>query len=416
MFAAANSVRVCLLASVGLLCLVPGPCFANRRPHPSPRPSPLARRGEGVVPARPGAPVVRGAFGFVRTSSVPTLIRVPPATVAGTPFDNDRVDQALGHAIDFLMSKQRESGAIQESEENLTAMTALAIMAMTAVGHQPTDPTPEGESIRRGLAYVLRSNNLHKGNYFGGDGSRMYGHGITTLMLAEMLGMGVDDEQDQVIRERLDQAVKLILRSQAVPKNGNEQGGWRYTPDSHDADLSVTVWQVMALRSAKNAGLDVPDEVIAAAVAYLRRCSTSGSRDRRNRNGEPIATFAYQPGGHSTYAMAAAGLLAMQVCGEYDAKEVNDASDWLLHEELRYGDPWFFYGTYYYAQGMYQCGGQHWERARRRAEEILLQHQADDGSWAAADGQERNAGRIYATSMAVLSLSVKFHYLPIYQR
>jgi hypothetical protein len=114
--------------------------------------------------------------------------------------------------------------------------------------------------------------------------------------------------------------------------------------------------------------------------------------------------------------MVAAGLLAMQVCGEYEAKEVINASDWLLHEELRYGDPWFFYGTYYYAQGMYQSGGQHWDRARRRAEEMLLQHQAVDGSWAAADGQERHAGRIYATSMAVLSLSVKFHYLPIYQR
>ena len=106
----------------------------------------------------------------------------------------------------------------------------------------------------------------------------------------------------------------------------------------------------------------------------------------------------------------------MQVCGKYDADEVEHASDWLLRRNLNYHDGWFFYGTYYYAQGMYQRGGRYASRARQRVEDLLLDQQFEDGSWLAAHGQERSAGRSYSTAMAVLSLSVKYHYLPIYQR
>jgi hypothetical protein len=259
--------------------------------------------------------------------------------------------------------------------------------------------------MRRALDYVLRPDNQKKDCYFGADGSRMYGHGITTLMLSEMLGMDVDDQQHVMIRGSLDKAVQLILSSQKIKKGRRNQGGWRYTPDSGDSDLSVTVWQVMALRSAKGAGIDVPQEAIDEAVGYIRRCFN-----------EKRGAFGYQPGSQATYSTAAAGLLSMQVCGKYDADEVKETSDWLLKHSLDYENGWFFYGTYYYAQGMYQRGGRHASQARQRVEDVLLRQQSEDGSWLAAHDQERDAGRSYSTSMAVLSLSVKYHYLPIYQR
>ena len=161
----------------------------------------------------------------------------------------------------------------------------------------------------------------------------------------------------------------------------------------------------MALRSAKNAGLDVPSEAIEQAIGYIRRCYHD-----RNEG------FAYQAGGHPDYAMVAAGLLSMQVCGEYDAEEVHGAADWLMDRDPHYGHHWFFYGTYYYAQGMYQRGGRHADKARRKVQELLLRRQHDGGYWVADGGQERSAGKVYTTAMAVLSLSVKYHYLPIYQR
>jgi hypothetical protein len=87
-----------------------------------------------------------------------------------------------------------------------------------------------------------------------------------------------------------------------------------------------------------------------------------------------------------------------------------------LRVGIRQGERWFFYLTYYYAQGMYQRGGKYADEAKRLVAESVLPLQARDGSWEGMGGEERQGGKIYATSMAVLSLAVRNHYLPIYQR
>jgi hypothetical protein len=335
----------------------------------------------------------------------------PPRTGA-----RDRVDDAIDKAVAFLVSSQGKDGEIAGRGHTQSAMTSLALLAMAAVGHQPTDETPAGQAMRKGLAYVLRADRQDARGYLGGkDGSRMYGHGIITLMLSEMIGMGVDAQMDQALRDRCRGAIQLILNSQSVQKDERSRGGWRYQPDSRDSDLSITVWQLMALRSARNAGLDVPREAIERAVEYVKRCYQS----KRAGGGQPEnlkSAFAYEPGHRPEYAMAAAGLLSLQVCGAYDAPEVAGAADWLKEKKIEYGGEWFFYGTYYYAQGMFQRGGDHASHARKLVEDLLLPKQGGDGSWQGQHGQERDAGKVYSTSLAILSLAVKYHFLPIYQR
>jgi hypothetical protein len=325
----------------------------------------------------------------------------------------EKVDDHLDLAIKFLRSQQRADGSINDNDFARLAMTSLSIMAMLSVGHLPTDKTPEGESIRRALTFVLRPENQERNGYFGRrDNSRMYGHGITTLMLAEVAGMGVDDAYDKLVLDRLEKAIDLILKAQAIKKEDLYQGGWRYEPDARDADLSISVWQVMALRSAKNAGLEVPPAAIKSAVTYLK----STYRSRRDGRGEPLdrmSSFTYAPQQQVTYSSATAGMLAMQVCGQYDAPEVKGTVEWLmaLRHQLQWGEPWFFYGTYYYAQGMHQRGGKVADHARREVERVLVPQQRNDGSW-----PPNESTGVYTTALAVLSLSVKYHYLPIYQR
>ena len=183
------------------------------------------------------------------------LLVMPRAEAA--PLRDDKTDVAIRRAISFLISQQDKEGAIQTQFQwaNRTAMTALSLMAMASVGHQPADDTPQGQAMKKALAFILRPENQDASGYFGSkDGSRMYGHGIITLTLAEMLGMGADATMDKQITERCKAAVQVILRSQAVPKTPHDDGGWRYTPESTDSDLSASVWQVSALRAAKNAG------------------------------------------------------------------------------------------------------------------------------------------------------------------
>jgi len=337
------------------------------------------------------------------------------------PVTANNVDAAVNRAIAFLISEQDKDGAMNDRDKrhnNNNPMTALALMACAAVGHQPTDRSREGEAMRRAVNFLLAADQTgrDRDGYFGGrDGSRMYGHGITTLALTEMLGMGVGKEQDRLLRERSQKAVELILRSQRVKKyDARFEGGWRYTPESGDADLSVTVWQVMALRSAKNAGLAVPREAIDNAVAYLKRSYDSG-RDGAGKSTNLKSGCGYQPGQNPRYATAAAGLLALQVCGQYDAPESVGSAEWLRERKIGYDEKWFFYGTYYYSQAMQKRGGEYAALARQTTERMLLSAQNADGSWTGADGQERQAGQVYCTALAVLSLSVKYHFLPIYQ-
>lgn len=353
-------------------------------------------------------------FTFALTSNI--FSQDIPNTSSDSAFQKDTIDIAVDKAIAYLVSKQREDGAIIDKGHD-TTMSALSIMAMASVGIQPADPTPEGQAMSKALAFVLRDDRVDDNGYFGrSDGSRMYGHGIITLMLTEMLGMGTTAEQDQQIHDRCQRAIDIILSSQKEKKPTHYRGGWRYEPNSKDSDLSVTVWQLMALRSAKNDGMQVPASAIADAVEYLKRSYTS-PLDRNGLPDKKASGFSYEPHQNSpTYTMTAAGLLAMQVCGEYDSAFVIGASDWLLEHPPKWEERFCSYGTYYYAQGMHQRGGAHAETARKCVQEMLLSKQSNDGSWTAQNGSESGVGAVYATAMAVLSLSVKYHYLPIYQR
>jgi prenyltransferase beta subunit len=160
----------------------------------------------------------------------------------------------------------------------------------------------------------------------------MYGHGIATIALAELYGQ----TRDPNIRPKLQAAVNLIIGCQ------NAEGGWRYQPRIADADLSVTVLQVVALRAAKNCGMDVPQITIDRAVGYVKSC-----RDRRS-GGFNYTPHEMRPG----FARTAAAIYSLQVCGLYDDPMVKAGSDYLFDRFGRgnddpFGREWFTYGNFY---------------------------------------------------------------------
>ena len=328
----------------------------------------------------------------------------------------DKVDEAVKRGVDFLISQQKSEGSISDGRYQ-TAITALSIMALCAPGHSPSEKSREGEAVKRALEYVLQNERVEKGYFGERDHSRMYGHGITTVMLAEVIGMGVDKDQDFRVRDRLDKAMELMFWSQEKkkPDDKDQYGGWRYQPRDADSDLSVTIWQVMALRAAKNAGISVPKSAIDKAVLYIKRCY----RSEPDENGKPKnmkSACGYQPGHDPGYASASAGLRALQVCGEYEAPETKGSAEWLKEHRAKYDERFFYYGTYYYSAAMYQQGGDFAKDGRAFVENTLLEKQKPDGSWQSDDGQERDAGITYSTAMALLSLSVKYHFLPLFER
>jgi hypothetical protein len=345
------------------------------------------------------------------------------SAAAGKP--KDKVDIALDRGARFIVNLQEADGSFtdpkaREAARNGYALTALGLMALASIGHQPGDPNREGIAMKRALGFMLRNDRRRNRTggpyeYYGCDGGRMYGHGIATLCLSELMGMGVDRDQERLLRKYTTKAVDLILVSQKANKRKPaHRGGWRYDPTSNDSDLSVTVWQLMALRSAKNAGINVPKEAIDMAVRYLKR-SYYSPRDARGRPVNLNSGCGYMPNHPTRYSTAAAGLLSLQVCGEYDALEVIGSVNWLKRRAVTKREQWFYYGTYYYSQGMQKRKGDTSRNARDTTEKLLLPMQSVDGSWTGVNGTEQGAGRVYATSLAMLSLSVKYHFLPIYQ-
>lgn len=315
-----------------------------------------------------------------------------------------KVDESIQRAVQFLSKSQQPSGAWSfNSYGESTAATSLAIMAFMAAGYVPEEG-PYGDQINRGIDWVLAhqaDNGLvvhHKSH------GPMYSHGISTLMLAEVAGM-LTGEREKKCREVLQRAVKLIVSAQNVPKDKRNAGGWRYNQTSKDSDLSVTGWQLLALRAAKNIGCDISADQIDKAVAYVRHC--------RGRNN---VGFAYQPGGAPSATRTGTGILALEICGQHHTKDALEAGDYLIQRPLHPDEFYYFYGAYYCSVGMFQMGGEYWTKTRDAIVPQLLEMQKHDGSWLATKGSEKEAGKVYATSLAVLALAVEYQYLPIYQR
>lgn len=328
-----------------------------------------------------------------------------PATAQNSPSAR-QVDTSIVRATRYLVSQQQPSGAWLVRNNEGPSTTSLAIMALMAAGHVPGEG-PYGDAMERGVRWVLnnqRTGGPQDGLFVHRQGhGPMYTHGICTLMLAEVAGM-VDSTLAPRVRKALEKAILLILKSQAVPKGRRDAGGWRYEPSSRDSDLSITGWQLLALRAAKNIGCDVPAQSIDFAVEYVKRCAG------------PVGGFAYQPGPDVSPTRSGTGILCLEVCGEHHAPETLAAADFLLRRPLRYEDTWFFYGVYYCTVGMFQVGGHHWQTTRDRITSILLANQQPDGSWYKKGGSESGPGPNYATSMSILALAVEYQYLPIYQR
>lgn len=352
------------------------------------------------------AVLLAGVVSLVWTGFAPTVAAQAPSNGLRQPSALDReVDAAVAKATAWLARQQQPSGGWRADlyDGDTTSMTSLAMMSLLAAGYVPGDE-PYAATFRRGLQY-LSQRQQPSGLIVDRTGhGPLYCHGITTLFLAEVVGLAEPD-QAVMVRQMLEKAVRALLEAQAVRKGPTHAGGWRYTLSSNDSDLSVSAWQLLALRAARNAGCDVPADAIDRAVAYVRACGQRGDG------------FRYQPGGGgASPIMTAAGVTALQVCGATDVPEFEPAIRSLARQLPRPSERYYLYGTYYGSVSLHQYGGDLWEGVRGDLFRGVLGQQSPDGSWLAENGSERSVGRVYATSLAVLALTVEYGYLPIYQK
>jgi hypothetical protein len=356
-----------------------------------------------------------------------------PANVL-TPAEWGQVDGAVERALRWLAAQQQDDGSFPTIPNGQPGVTSLCMMTFVAHGHVPGDG-PYGRRLERATDFVLscqKENGLI--TLIGPEGPRItrrmdheigncaaYNHAISSLMLSELYGMSQEDRARR-IEAAIHKSLAATLEMQRWPKDLPEDlGGWRYIDNDsvRDSDLSVTGWQLMFLRSARNAGFEVPKERIDDAVAYVRRCFA------RECNSFEYATTG---GDDRSRGMAGAGILALAHAGFHNSMEAQQSGEWILQhgfDDYNAMIPFsqsqqhdrYHYGLFNCCQGMYQLGGKYWEQFFPRAVRTVLANQQPDGSWSAESHfNDAPFGNAYTTTLVVLSLGAPNQFLLIFQR
>jgi hypothetical protein len=305
-------------------------------------------------------------------------------------------EKTIGQGLKWLSLRQHDDGSFGNGPaRGNVAVSGLAGMAFMSGGSTPGRGV-YGNNVNKCIDFII-SNAKPSGFLNGPDTAThgpMYGHGFATMFLAECYGMSPKPE----LRNTITKAVKLIADSQ------NKDGGWRYYPQRADADISVTVCQIMALRAARNAGIHIPREVIDRSVSYVKRSQN------------PDGGFMYMiQGGESAFPRSAAGVVAFYSAGIYEGPELTKGLDYLTGflpvEGAVRRDNYYYYGHYYAVQAMWQAGGKRFSTWFPAIRDDLIAKQQQDGNWIApAEGNE------CATAMACIVLQIPNNYLPIFQR
>ena len=343
------------------------------------------------------------AFGLAAASDRPLWADEPKEYVdpdrAGAELITSDAQRAINRALEYLSRKQVKVGRSKgnfggQGYAGGVATCSLAGLGFMAAG-SPPGQGPYGKNVDMCVEFIV--NSVQDTGFItgvgGGSNDQMYGHGFATLFLAEVYGM----TQREDVGEKLRKAVKLICQCQ------NDQGGWRYQPTKSDADLSITICQIMALRSARDAGINVPIEVRNKCVDYVKK----------SQNGD--GSFRYTlSGGGGTFPLTAAGIAALYSAGIYDGPDVEKAIKWLEQYPPDSGSGnhgHYFYGHYYAIQAMWQHGGERWKKWYTSMRDKLVRDQQSDGSW-----NDPSIGPEFGTGAGLIIMNIPNNYLPIFSK
>lgn len=287
--------------------------------------------------------------------------------------------------------------------ENHEAATALALIAFQGAGYTPHGDSKEPftKIVSRAWRSLLEQQD-ENGNFFhtGRGHGQLYTQAICTIAICELYGM----TQNEQYRKPAQQAIDYCVRIQSP------EGGWRYFPGS-GSDLSVTGWFVMALQSARMAGLSVPSPTLDQISEFLNSLSRqSGSQ------------YSYQPNTAATLSMSAEGLLCRQYLGwSHSDSRLQRGADLLLENlpSWESGDRDAYY-WYYATQVCHHMENRHWRTWNQTMRTVLPDNQVrkgrERGSWDPQGDRWGNAGgRLFVTCLSTYMLEVYYRHLPIYQ-
>lgn len=314
-----------------------------------------------------------------------------PAIRFGGQIPTD-VDAIYRRGLAWLAKNQTDEGSWKSGQSG-PGVDGICLMAFLASGDDPNFGRYAGV-IRKALRSIVSQQDAN-----GYIPNSMYHHGFAMLALSEAYGV-VDESllwEGAKGKKRIAETLKLAIQCAVTSQKNNEWKAWRYSPESTDADTSVTGAILMGLLAARNAGIQVPDEAVNGALEYMKRSTGADGS---------VAYSGGFGGGGSTNLTAISALVSA-VSKTKQADHYKAAVQFLKDNlEREMGTYHKEYGRYYTAQALFQADYEAWRKWNESMVRTLREEQSPDGSFSDA----------YQTGMALLSLAVNYRFLPIYER
>ena len=326
-----------------------------------------------------------------------------PVTKFGEVVPRD-VREIYDRGLQYLVTTQNEAGDFKNGGEQGPGVTGMCLMVLLASGEDPNFGL-YSNNIRRALRNIISGQDGGTGFYGGQGQSSMYNHGFAMLALAEAYG-AVDDRNlwtgEEKNRRSIGQSLELAVRAAITSQKKNSFGGWRYSPDGNDADTSVSGAVLVGLLAARNAGIEVPDEVVDKSISYFTKMTS------------PSGQVGYSGGFggfDESFARISIATLVYSVSRRKDLTQYKATLGYLTARlENVSQQSWPEYTRYYQAQALFQGDVVAWEKWNKLLVRQLKKEQAADGS---IPGQ---MGATIGTSMSCLALALNYRFLPIYER
>jgi hypothetical protein len=318
-------------------------------------------------------------------------------------------EEAVERGLNWLARQQKPDGRWmlndpgipvkdRGAESNDIAATAFGLLPFLAAGktHKADAKNEYGKVVDKGLTFLIRSQDKKTG-YFGGS---MYAHGLAAIAMCEAYGM----TQDPALKKSAQASLNLLIGVQ------HDAGGWRYSPSKQPGDMSISGWQMMALKTGRAAGLDVPKATTDRCVNFL---------DLHNN---ADTGYAYIANGGSTPTNTAIALVCrqhLQAWGPAEPKLKDPVQKFIKANPADRQDAYYYY---YASQVMFNVGGQEWTDWNDKMRTFLVTKQDVNakspqlGSWSPqGDLWGRAGGRLMITSLNLLTLEIYYRHAPLFE-
>lgn len=323
-------------------------------------------------------------------------------------------EAAVLRALEWLRIHQNEDGSWADKGANNEAMAGLGILTFLAHG-ETTASEKYGATVEKAIRYLCARQN-EKGHFAkitpsGAAGT--YAQAICVYALSEAYGM----TRITSLKPVMEKGVQVLIDGQQAG------GGYDYGfAKKSRRDTSLGGWCCQAMKAAYIAGAENPGlhEAMEKAIGDMKGAQ------------QPEGFFVYADGRGRITNMTAVACLSMQLLGHGEDKETKDGVHYLSEANCSWERPdeCPLYAWYYISQVKFHVGGATWSTWNNKFAPQYIRHQNQDGSWDSpgllgfkegTDGVTREYmgsdynNKVYATTLAALTLQVYYRFLPTYK-